>query len=43
LQTIIKKTLKKRSSERYQTMQELLTDLKALKQEREFRQRLESR
>jgi pimeloyl-ACP methyl ester carboxylesterase len=43
LQTIIKKTLEKRSSERYQTMQELLTDLKSLKQEREFRQRLESR
>jgi serine/threonine protein kinase len=43
LQRIVLKTLAKQRSARYQTVPELLADLKALKQEREFRQRLESR
>jgi serine/threonine protein kinase len=42
LQSIITKTLQKKRSERYQTVKELLADLRALKQEREFRERLGS-
>lgn len=42
LQTIVTKTLQKKRSERYQTVKELLADLRALKQEREFRERLGS-
>jgi serine/threonine protein kinase len=41
LQGIVTKALQKRRSERYQTVKELLADLKALKQEREFRERLQ--
>jgi hypothetical protein len=42
LQSLITKTLQKKRPERYQTVKELLTDLRALKQEREFRERLGS-
>jgi serine/threonine protein kinase len=42
LQTIVRKTLQKKRRDRYQTVKELLTDLRALKQEREFRERLKS-
>jgi serine/threonine protein kinase len=40
LESIVTKALQKERSERYRTVKELLTDLKALKQEREFRERL---
>jgi pimeloyl-ACP methyl ester carboxylesterase len=40
LQRIVTKTLQKKRRERYQTARELLADLRALKQEREFRERL---
>lgn len=42
LQRIVTKTLQKKRSERYQTVKDLLADLRALKQEREFRERLQS-
>jgi hypothetical protein len=42
LQRIVTKTLQKKRAERYQTVKELLADLRALKQEREFRERLGS-
>ena len=42
LQSIVTKTLQKKRSERYQTVKDLLADLRALKQEREFRARLGS-
>jgi hypothetical protein len=42
LQRIVTKTLQKKRSERYQMVKELLADLRALKQEREFRERLGS-
>jgi eukaryotic-like serine/threonine-protein kinase len=42
LQRIVTRTLQKKRSERYQTVKELLADLRALKQEREFRERLGS-
>jgi serine/threonine protein kinase len=42
LQTLVTKTLQKKRRDRYQTVKELLTDLRALKQEREFRERLKS-
>jgi len=42
LQVIVTKTLQKRRRDRYQTVKELLADLRALKQEREFRERLGS-
>jgi pimeloyl-ACP methyl ester carboxylesterase/tRNA A-37 threonylcarbamoyl transferase component Bud32 len=42
LQRIVTRTLQKKRSERYQTVKELLADLRALKQEREFRARLSS-
>lgn len=42
LQSIVTKTLQKKRSERYQTVKELLADLRALKQERAFRERLGS-
>jgi pimeloyl-ACP methyl ester carboxylesterase/tRNA A-37 threonylcarbamoyl transferase component Bud32 len=43
LQGIVTKTLQKKRRERYQTVKELLADLRVLKQEREFRERLSSR
>jgi serine/threonine protein kinase len=43
LQRIIKMTLQKKRSERYQTVIELLADLRAFKREREFNQLLKSR
>jgi serine/threonine protein kinase len=42
LQRIVTRTLQKKRSERYQTARELLTDIRSLRQEREFRARLES-
>jgi len=42
LQRIVTRTLEKKRSARYQTARDLLADLRALKQEREFRARLES-
>jgi hypothetical protein len=42
LQTIITKALQKKRSDRYQTVNELLADLRTLKQERVFRERLKS-
>jgi pimeloyl-ACP methyl ester carboxylesterase/tRNA A-37 threonylcarbamoyl transferase component Bud32 len=42
LQSIVTRTLQKKRSARYQTAKELLADLRSLKQEREFRARLES-
>ena len=42
LQRIITRTLQKKRSARYQTAKDLLTDLRDLKQEREFRARLQS-
>lgn len=42
LEQIITKALKKERSERYQTVKELLTDLRTLKQELAFRERLNS-
>jgi pimeloyl-ACP methyl ester carboxylesterase/tRNA A-37 threonylcarbamoyl transferase component Bud32 len=42
LQRIVTRTLQKKRSARYQTAKDLLADLRALKQEREFRARLES-
>ena len=42
LQSIVTKTLHKKRSECYQTVKELLAYLRALKQEREFRERLGS-
>jgi pimeloyl-ACP methyl ester carboxylesterase len=42
LQSIVTKTLEKKRSERYQTVKDLLGDLRRLKQEREFRERLQS-
>jgi serine/threonine protein kinase len=42
LQTMISKALQKKRSDRYQTVEELLADLRTLKQEREFRERLGS-
>lgn len=42
LQSIITKALQKKRAERYQTVKDLLADLRALKQEREFRERLKS-
>jgi pimeloyl-ACP methyl ester carboxylesterase/tRNA A-37 threonylcarbamoyl transferase component Bud32 len=42
LQRIVTRTLQKKRSARYQTAKELLADLRALKQESEFRARLES-
>ena len=42
LQRIVTRTLQKKRSERYQTVKELLADLRALRQEREFRARLSS-
>jgi pimeloyl-ACP methyl ester carboxylesterase len=43
LQRIVKMTLQKKRSERYQTVMELLADLRAFKREREFNQLLKSR
>lgn len=42
LQRIVTRALQKKRSVRYQTARDLLADLRALKQEREFRARLES-
>jgi len=42
LQAIISKALQKRSADRYQAVEELLADLRTLKQEREFHERLRS-
>jgi pimeloyl-ACP methyl ester carboxylesterase/tRNA A-37 threonylcarbamoyl transferase component Bud32 len=42
LQRIVTRTLQKKRSARYQTAKELLADLRDLKQEREFRARLQS-
>jgi len=42
LQRIVTRTLQKKRSARYQTAKDLLADLRALKQDREFRARLES-
>jgi hypothetical protein len=42
LQRIVTRTLQKKRSERYQTVKELLADLRALKQECQFRARLSS-
>jgi hypothetical protein len=42
LQSIVTKALRKKRRERYQTVKELLAELRALKQEREFRERLGS-
>ncbi len=42
LERIVSKALQKKRAARYQTARELMTDLRALKQEREFRARLES-
>jgi serine/threonine protein kinase len=43
LQSIVTKTLQKERSGRYQTVNELMVDLRALRQEREFRERLQSK
>jgi serine/threonine protein kinase len=42
LERIVNMTLQKKKSERYQTVRDLLAELRALKQEREFRERLQS-
>jgi serine/threonine protein kinase len=42
LQRIVSRTLQKKKSDRYQTANELLRDLRALKQELESRERLSS-
>ena len=42
LQRIVTKALQKKTSDRYQTVKELLADLRRLRQEREFRERLQS-
>ena len=42
LQSIVTRTLQKKRANRYQTVKELLADLRGLKQEREFRARLGS-
>ena len=42
LQRIVNRALQKKRSARYQTANDLLADLRSLKQEREFRKRLES-
>lgn len=43
LQTIVSKALQKNRSHRYQTVEELLADLRTLIQDRAFRERLQSR
>ena len=43
LQRIVAKTLQKQKSDRYQSAKELLAELRGLKQELEFRERLSSR
>ena len=42
LQTIVTKALQKKRANRYQSVKDLLQDLRGLKQEREFRSRLQS-